>query len=260
VRTFATEALLLRHVDFGESDRIVQLLTPETGRITAIAKGARRSKKRFAGNLDFFHVLRVQVVWRSPTKMARLEHAALLETFGPIREHPGRYALACYLLEMLGRLSPEGGARADLERLFGFALDALHTVASREPDARLRTLLELRALEALGLRPELRRCVRCGTEPATAEVAFHVADGGPLCAACGLRQSDALKVHLGTLRALEQSLRLPLAALPRLALAGEAEAEARRLIARFARFHLGLELRSERFLDEILASTAARTA
>jgi hypothetical protein len=66
-------------------------------------------------------------------------------------------------------------------------------------------------------------------------------------------------MRLGTARALEQSLRLPLSALPRLALAGVALDEARRLVARFGRFHLGLELRSERFLDEILSPAAPAT-
>ncbi|GAG51712.1 unnamed protein product, partial [marine sediment metagenome] len=54
-----TEALILRSVDFGESDRIVHLLVPEAGRLTAIAKGARRSFKRFPGTLDLFNHLRV---------------------------------------------------------------------------------------------------------------------------------------------------------------------------------------------------------
>ncbi|HEY8493863.1 MAG TPA: recombination protein O N-terminal domain-containing protein, partial [Myxococcota bacterium] len=47
-----TEALVLRVVDYGESDRIAHLLTPETSRLTVIAKGARRSRKRFPGALD----------------------------------------------------------------------------------------------------------------------------------------------------------------------------------------------------------------
>lgn len=238
----------------------MQILTPETGRLTAIAKGARRSKKRFGGNLDFFNLLRVQIDRRNPSKMARLDAATLLESWEALRTHPARYALGCYLLELLGRLAPEEGARADTRRLFGFARSALRTVASLEPNARLRVLLELRTLDALGLRPELRRCVRCGSEPERGEVGFHVADGGPVCGACGLRLEGLLRVRLGTLRALEASLRLPLDGLPRLALGGEALEEARRLISRFARFHLGLELRSERFLDEILVAGATRPA
>ena len=56
-----TEALLLRCVDFSESDRVVHLLTPDLGRLTAIAKGARRSVKRFPGTLDVFNHVRIQL-------------------------------------------------------------------------------------------------------------------------------------------------------------------------------------------------------
>ena len=262
--TLVTEALVLRVVDFGESDRILPLLTPETGRLTAIAKGAKRSKKRFSGTLDFFNHLRVQAERRPARAMARLEHTALLRSFTELRESPARFGLGCYLLELLGKLAPEGGAKPDMQRLFRFALTALESIATRPPDRRLRTLLELRALDALGLRPELRRCVRCGRDVAPAtEVGFHVGEGGPVCAACGLRASGSngadglLRVHLGTLRALEQVLQLPDEKLDRLAIAPGALEEARRLLARFTRFHVGIELKSERFLNEMLQGAVA---
>jgi DNA repair protein RecO (recombination protein O) len=141
-----------------------------------------------------------------------------------------------------------------MRRLFDFALSALETVAARRPDARLRIILELRALAALGLTPELRHCVRCGRGlDAGAEVDFHVAEGGPLCGGCAARLTGLLRLHLGTLRALEQSLRLELEQLDRLVLPPAALEEARQLIARFQRFHLGLELRSERFLEQMIS-------
>ena len=77
--TLHTEALVLRAVDFGESDRILHLLVPDGGRLTAIAKGARRSVKRFAGGLDLFQQLRVQLDRRRRAGMARLDHATLLQ-------------------------------------------------------------------------------------------------------------------------------------------------------------------------------------
>jgi DNA repair protein RecO (recombination protein O) len=256
-----TEALVLRLTDFGESDRIVHLLTPLGGRVAAIAKGARRSRRRFPGTLDFFNHLRVQLDSRGRSAMARLEHAALIHSFVNLRVDPARFALATYLLELLDRLAPEGGPRGDAARLFAFGLDALATVDALEPDLRLRTLLELRALDALGLRPELECCVRCEAPLSEAgEVGFHVADGGPVCGGCRAGDGGLLPVHLGTLRMLERGLRFDLDQLGRLALRGSALVEARRLLARFQRFHLGLELRSERFLNGILSSGAPPAA
>ncbi|MBW2316330.1 MAG: DNA repair protein RecO, partial [Deltaproteobacteria bacterium] len=255
MRTLRTEALILRSVDFGESDRIVHLLTPHTGRLTAIAKGAKRSVKRFGGTLDFFNHLRVQLVMPRTTQMARLEQTRLLRTFEGLRTRPRSFALGCYLLELLDRLAPEGGAPHDLEQLFGFALETLGTLEHSEPDPRLRILLELCTLDALGLRPELRRCVRCGEEVAGPRVGFSVPDGGPVCTKCqaeGPGGTDLLPIHLGTLRALEHGVRLGLERADRLALSPAALEEARRVVGRFERFHVGVELRSQRFMEQVL--------
>ncbi len=248
-----SEALLLRSVDFGESDRVLHLLIPDGGRLTAIAKGARRSVRRFPGTLDWFNHLRVSFDRRRSNVMARLEQAVLIESFTPLRCDPSRFALGCYLLELLDRLAPEGGIRSDTRRLFAFALQALRTLSRQSPDARLRTLLELRALDALGLRPELSRCVRCSREVTGPQpIGFHVSDGGPVCAACAVSLTGLLRVHAGTLRALEQGLRLDASQLERLRLSPALLDEARSLLDRFQRFHLGVELRSRAFLDEQL--------
>jgi DNA repair protein RecO (recombination protein O) len=260
-----TDALVLRAVDFGESDRIVHLLTPAAGRLPAIAKGARRSRRRFPGTLDLFNLLAVQVVRSRPGTLARLEGARLLRTYESIRTGAERFALGCYLLELLDRLAPEGGAPRDLARLFGFARGALEWLDREPPSQRMRLLLELRALEALGLRPELLRCVRCGRElsagarerpagePGGARpIPFLIGEGGPLCSACAPgAHGAALPVHLGTLRALDRALRFPLDRLGRLALGGDATAEAQRLLARFLGFHVGVELQSRRVLEEL---------
>ncbi|MEE8509120.1 MAG: DNA repair protein RecO, partial [Myxococcota bacterium] len=113
MRGTPTEALILRSVDFGESDRILHLLVPDAGRLTAIAKGARRSVRRFPGTLDFFNHLRVQIRRRRSGAMALLEQATLIESFAPLRHETRRFALGCYLLEVMDRLAPEGGPLAD---------------------------------------------------------------------------------------------------------------------------------------------------
>ena len=102
------EAILLRSVDFGESDRVVHLLTSGSGRLTAIAKGARRSHRRFPGTLDVFNHLAIDGRSTPRASMAFLERARLLNPFLGVRSDPARYALASFLVEMLDRLSPEG--------------------------------------------------------------------------------------------------------------------------------------------------------
>jgi DNA repair protein RecO (recombination protein O) len=262
------EALVLRIVDFGESDRIAHLLTPATSRLTVIAKGARRSRRRFPGILDLFNHLSVQVERRRPQALARLEQARLVDSFPGLRTDAGRFALACYAVELVDRLAPEGAS--DGRRLFDATVGALRAIAARAPSLRLRVLLELRLLAALGLAPELRRCVRCGREvggaaaggPAAsggkaAQIGFHVAEGGPLCGGCALPGDALLPAHLGTLRALEQGLALPLDRLERLAFGAQTLHEAQALLARFQRFHAGVELRSEAFLERALATGGA---
>jgi DNA repair protein RecO (recombination protein O) len=257
---FKCEALLLRSVDFGESDRIVHLLTADAGRLTAIAKAARRSRRRFPGTLDVFNHLLVTGRAKPRAAMAFLERATLIDPFLGIRSKSARYALASFLIEMLDRLSPEGIVGKEAERLFEYAVESVKLIASVEPTPTLRLLLELRGLDALGLRPELGRCVRCGRvagEEIAADhrVHFHVADGGIVCTACALRLDGLVPVDIGTLRGLAAGMSVGVDELVGIELDPRALAQAARLVFRFQRFHVGVELRSERFLDEVLPVT-----
>jgi recombinational DNA repair protein (RecF pathway) len=86
------------------------------------------------------------------------------------------------------------------------------------------------------------------------EVRFHVADGGVVCDGCCTQAGGTLRIHRGTLRALEAGLRLDLDRLDRLAMSRQCLDEARRLLGDFQRFHIGVELKSGPFLDWVLRS------
>jgi DNA repair protein RecO (recombination protein O) len=253
VQTYDTEGVVLRTREFGEADLIVHLLTPERGRVSLIAKHARKSVKRFPGSLDLFNHLQAEVRPHRRGGMPLLQRARLVSPFLALRTEPARYGLACYLIELLGKLAPEEGAGREMRSIFDCTVEILEALSVTTPDARLRVLLELRALDVLGLRPELRRCVRCGNDVVgPGPIAFHVSDGGVLCSKCSDPQVQNVRVHLGTLRVLEQGLRFRIAELSRLALTPQSLAEAEHLVGRFQRYHVGVELRSERFLGDVL--------
>jgi DNA repair protein RecO (recombination protein O) len=257
VASIACDAVLLRAVEFGESDLVVHLLTADTGRFTAIAKSARKSLRRFPGTLDLFNHLAIEGRTRPRGGMGFLERARLVDPHLGLRSNSARYALASFLVELLDRLSPESMETSDARHLFALASESLALVESVQPTPSLRILLELRVLDALGLRPELARCVRCGREPDSRVaddhgVNFHVPDGGLVCSACARGRDGLVPISLGTLRALATGLALSADALATYALPASGVREAARLAFRFQRFHVGVELRSERFLDEAL--------
>jgi DNA repair protein RecO (recombination protein O) len=256
MQTHKTEAILLRFVDIGETDRIVHLLTSDHGRVTAIAKSARKSIKRFPGTLDLMNHLDVDLQPR-PRRMTYISRAKLISPFLAVRSDPARFALGCYLVELLGRLAPEGGAGGDAQRLFEFSLAAMHSIEDADPSPKMRLFLKLESLCALGLRPELRHCVRCATElSGGGAFSFHLGDGGAHCDRCREGPGNFLPVHLGTLRALEQGLRIGIRKLDRLVMGTREMQEAEQLIGRFHRFHVGIELHSETFLRDAFSRSS----
>jgi len=263
-----SEAIVLRVVDFGESDRILHLLTPCSGRVTAMAKGAKRSRRRFSGTLDLFHHLSFQAFQPGTSSMLRLEQASLLNAFMPLRTDVSRFAFGCHFLELTDRLVHEGMAAHDARPLFNYALSVLRLVENQTIDLRWTILLQLHSLKAFGLSPLFRRCVRCGGEqnlpggptPVEGKISFHVGEGGVVCRSCRRGQEGFLLVHAGTLRSLEQGLALPLEQLHRLRLTGRVLAEAKEILERFQHFHLGLDLKTDAFLEEVLAAAEGRIA
>ena len=60
-RSFRAEAVVLRHADWGEADRILTLYTREQGKVRAVAKGARKMRSRKAGHLEPFTHITLQL-------------------------------------------------------------------------------------------------------------------------------------------------------------------------------------------------------
>lgn len=102
-----TQAIILNSIDFNESDRIVAALTKDHGLINAIAKGARRSIKRFPGTLEPFGEVILDVFSKPGMDLARLEEARLINANLAIREDIDLFAHASVMIEvLLGHLGP----------------------------------------------------------------------------------------------------------------------------------------------------------
>ncbi len=199
-----TEAVVLRSMRYGEADRILQLYTPQRGRVSAIAKGVRRARSRFGGRLEPFFRLRVDLhegrgelltvtgahtvdgYAHLRTDAAALDAAAracdavgrLFETSEP---HPGVFNLLCRKLTLLDQHAARGEESSDPAGS-GESSDP-PPAATASPFSRAAALaFRLKLLLAAGLAPQLGSCAGCGEREHL--VGFSGAAGGVVCGAC----------------------------------------------------------------------------
>lgn len=154
-RQFRTQAIILSRRDLGEADRLLRLFTPDYGKISAIAKGARRHKSKLSGHVELF--ARSDVLIHKGRSIDVLAQAELVEPYLGFREDLQRGAYANYAAELLDRFTAdEDVGQSDL-----FVL--LHQTLQRIADAgdpRLATrFYELQLLDLVGFRPQLSECV-----------------------------------------------------------------------------------------------------
>lgn len=154
-----TKGLVLREVKTGEADRILSILTPDFGVISAAARGSMRPKSKLFSSTGLFCYSEF-TLFESRT-MYRVNEAQPLEVFFGLRQDVACISLATYIAEMLQILSPAG---EEAETLLRLALNSLHVLAEGKlPPSVVKPVFELRALSESGFMPDVVACDNCGT-------------------------------------------------------------------------------------------------
>jgi DNA repair protein RecO (recombination protein O) len=173
------EAIVLRTYPLAEADRIVILLTKNSGKVRAIAKGIRRQKSKFGGRLELGSRVHV-VVWRGRSELGVIQQVQLLDGFATIRADLDRITASMAVLEVADQLVQD-----DLEDnvLFSMVGNVLATLNDPSMHPQLvAPAFFLKALVADGAGPVVDCCVSCGASGAL--VAFAASEGGVLCGDC----------------------------------------------------------------------------
>jgi DNA repair protein RecO (recombination protein O) len=174
------EAILLGVADYGETDRLVTLFTLEQGKLRGVAKGAKRSLRRFGGVLEPFARLSVQIAMKSG--LSRLVEADAVTIFPLIRKDLLKIGYAGYACEAADLLLPEGLPNPRLFRLLAAYLEHLDRFPPALSD---RRFYEVNLLNILGYRPAFGRCASCGADIDALPVRYAGATGSLHCSRCG---------------------------------------------------------------------------
>jgi DNA repair protein RecO (recombination protein O) len=182
-------AFLLRSRAYGESDIIAVLLTAEHGKISGIARGARRSRRRFAGPaLQPFHELEIRYKRRPHSELVFLQESRILADFEGVAADVGTFAWASYLTELTEVVLAAADPCRDVYDLYR---ETLGRLADKQPTTATSHHFALRLLEHAGWCPDFERCAVCATA-LTAEIRPIVdpRGGGVICARHDLHRNN----------------------------------------------------------------------
>ncbi len=244
-----TEAIVISSVDYGESDRIVTLYTKDFGRVKGMAKGARRSRKRFANTLEPFTHIKTELALKASSGLNWINHSSLINVFFDIRLDIGRFIYGSVFLEIIDQMAAESHP---VPHLFSLFLLYLHNLNKSNRPNTLMPVFALRLLSILGYTPYVSGCVIC-EKPLNKKVSsvfFSYGDGGIVCSSCRRDRNGGLQLSAGMINILQYVLTVPTKGLGAIALSSTQQKEILFILKGFIDYHLDKRLKSWELLEQ----------
>ncbi|MDD2521966.1 MAG: DNA repair protein RecO [Anaerolineaceae bacterium] len=245
-RSYRAQALVIRHREFGEADRILTLYTLEKGKLQAIAKGVRKLKSRKAGHLEPFTQVSLQLA--KGRNLEIVTQAETIRNFDNIRENLKLTAQAAYVLELLDRLTYEEGEN---RLLYNLVVETLSRLDAGISPGLVVHYYEVHLMDILGFKPQLQECVVCGAAIQPENQYFSARLGGVVCPQSLSGDPGAWQVSMDALRYMRFFQRSPWPQVKNRSIPEEVDRELSQLIEKYLTYLLEYNLKTPGFLDAI---------
>ncbi len=252
---FSADAILLKKIEYGDHDLIITFLTNTSGKISVIAKNAKKSVKRFSGALDLFSVHNIQCALPKKNKdgLIVLSQVELEHGFVNIRSDVLKTGYASYWVEIVNHFVEEGKAQPKLYDLLLFSLDALNSGGIKKEVISL--LFQIRFMSISGFTPSIENCSDCHTpvdKIKQKKVRFDFKEGRIVCSNCESKHSRfGMNVSKGTLKQLFWINTTKMNRADRIRFSRDAMKEGEVLLESFIPFHIGRDFKSLAFLRRV---------
>jgi len=199
--TEKTEGLVIRQVDFSETSRVVTFFTEEFGKISVMAKGARRLKGPFDSAIDLLANCQIVFIRKSSASLDLLTEARLLQSFRPAPSSLLNLYAGYYVAELLNGLSEEYDPHP---QLYAESLETLRQLETSDTPLPEIMFLEAAVLREVGQMPEFDVCVACG-EPTVDDqpYGFWLSQGGLICLKCQSGRYPEQRLSPGAVSAMK---------------------------------------------------------
>ena len=246
-RSFRVDAVVLRHSDSGEADRLLTLYTRQLGKTRAIAKGARKIASRKAGHVEPFTHVRLQLAKGRDALI--VTQADTVDAYLSLRDDLILTSHAAYILELLDRFTYED--ETENASIFRLLTESLTRLASKLDPWLVIRYYEIRLLDHLGFRPQLIDCANCGREIQAEDQFFSFRAGGVICPRCANKVSHLQTISLDTLKYLRHFQRSSFADASRAKPLPKTQTETETLMQGYFTYLLERELNTPGFLKKV---------
>ena len=197
-----SEGIILRTRDFGESDRIITIFSSLYGTLKGVAKGARRSSKRFVNSLNIFSLVDIQFRARRSGDLVWFDSCELIDGYPGIRSDYNLLLKASIMVEMTEILFPLNVQSIEMFQLLKFALDA---VSNKKNTQETLIFFQIQAMNIGGFGINISRCSFCGRKyEGKGRALFHPPSGSIVCLACEKESTSIPGLSPNTVNVLRQ--------------------------------------------------------
>ncbi len=246
-RSVRVDAVVLRHSDYGEADRLLTVFTRQMGKLRVIAKGARKIASRKAGHIEPFTHVRLQLA--KGKDMFLVTQADTVDAYLPLRDDLTLTGQAAYVLELLDRFSYE--EQTESPSTFKLLTETLARLAAQADVWVVIRYYEMRLLDHVGFRPQLFECANCGRAIQPEDQYFSFTAGGVICPRCGQGLPNLRAISVETLKYLRHFQRSSYAEALRARPGLDVQKEAESLMQGYFTYLLERELNTPGFLKKI---------
>ncbi|MBB3906896.1 DNA repair protein RecO [Anoxybacillus rupiensis] len=238
------EAIVLRTIDYGETHKIVTLLTREWGKVAVMARGAKKPNSRLSSVTHLFTYGHYLI--QKSRGVGSLHQGEIIDALRGIREDIFATAYASYVVELTDKIMEE---RRPNPYLFELLLQTLKYMNDGLDLEILTYIYEMKMLRVIGLPPSLDGCAVCGRSEG--RFSFSIKEGGFLCDQCEEKDPYRFSLSSAAVRLLRLFYHLDLSRLGKISVKKETKNELHHVISAYYDEYSGLSLKTKRFLEQI---------
>lgn len=196
-----TQGIVLKSVTYKENDLILTIFTRKLGKISAVARGAKRSKSALLSSSQIFAYATFTL--KKEGNMYRVTQSEIIKSFYNLSYNFEAFSYATHVLKLIDNSLIDNQSN---NRLFILLAQSLYLYSEEKVDMEYITYcFELKFLDYIGFRPIVNTCVNCNKKDLN-NVMFNVYEGGVLCEECSIMYEHNLKINITTTKLMSYIL------------------------------------------------------